>query len=964
MTTTLVRPQEANETSLFPLPGDLAEDRSADDISTSDIAAHRIDHDDFEENEHHGSVVVDYKPGDYPPEPEAAAAQADPPTATSSPEASVPPSPPAPQSAPTTSSMKVRKRNGQLEPVDVTKIIRAVELSCEGLEGVDPLRVATQTISSLCDGATTTELDELSIRTAAGLIADEPNYSRLAARILTTYIDKEVQNQNIHSFSQSVEVAYEAGLIGESTAEFIRGNARKLNDAIAPERNDLFEFFGLRIVYDRYLLRHPELRTVIETPQHFMLRVACGLATSANDAIAFYDLMSSLAYLPSSPTLFNSGTTHPQMSSCYLLDSPEDDLKAIYDRYTDIALLSKHAGGIGLSYSRVRSSGSLIRGTNGVSNGIVPWLKTLDSSVCAVNQGGRRKGAACVYLESWHADIEEFLELKDNTGDESRRTHNLNLANWVPDLFMERVEKDWQWSLFDPKKVPHLIDLYGEEFERAYLAAEEKGLYEKQVSAQGLYRRMMRTLAQTGNGWMTFKDASNLKSNQTGGGVATGAEAGAVANGGGSGESTSNESSPGESASHEPAKVIHLSNLCTEILEVTNSDETAVCNLGSVNVGRLVVGEGADGWFDFDRLGEIVRTAVPFLDRVIDINFYPIPEAEASNSVWRPVGLGLMGLQDVFFQLEMPFDSPEARDLSRRISEEIYYWSLSTSCDLAAEHGPHDAYSQTRAAAGDLQFDLWGLEESDLADPARWQELKARIAEHGLRNSLLIAIAPTATIASIAGCYECIEPQVSNLFKRETLSGEFLQINTYLVRDLQQRGLWNEEMLAALKQSDGSVQEIAAIPEDLRLLYRTAWELPMRSLIDMAADRGAFIDQSQSLNLFMQNPTIPKLSSMYLYAWKSGLKTTYYLRSRAATRINQTTTGANGNGAMNGNGNGINDNGGGINSAIGNGNAAINSSAANGAVGTGALNSSATINSNATAAACALENPETCEACQ
>ena len=970
MTTTLVRPQEANETSLFPLPGDLAEDRSADDISTSDIAAHGIDHDDFEESEHHGSVVVDYKPGDYPPEPEVTTAieqsadaavaeaqdtEADPPTATSSPEASVPPSPPTPQSAPTTSSMKVRKRNGQLEPVDVTKIIRAVELSCEGLEGVDPLRVATQTISSLCDGATTTELDELSIRTAAGLIADEPNYSRLAARILTTYIDKEVQNQNIHSFSQSVEVAYEAGLIGESTAEFIRGNARKLNDAIAPERNDLFEFFGLRIVYDRYLLRHPELRTVIETPQHFMLRVACGLATSANDAIAFYDLMSSLAYLPSSPTLFNSGTTHPQMSSCYLLDSPEDDLKAIYDRYTDIALLSKHAGGIGLSYSRVRSSGSLIRGTNGVSNGIVPWLKTLDSSVCAVNQGGRRKGAACVYLESWHADIEEFLELKDNTGDESRRTHNLNLANWVPDLFMERVEKDWQWSLFDPKKVPHLIDLYGEEFERAYLAAEEKGLYEKQVSAQGLYRRMMRTLAQTGNGWMTFKDASNLKSNQTGGDVATGAEAGAVANDGGSATANgggSSESTSGESASHEPAKVIHLSNLCTEILEVTNSDETAVCNLGSVNVGRLVVGEGADGWFDFDRLGEIVRTAVPFLDRVIDINFYPIPEAEASNSVWRPVGLGLMGLQDVFFQLEMPFDSPEARELSKRISEEIYYWALSTSCDLAAEHGPHDAYSQTRAAAGDLQFDLWGLDESALADSARWQELKARIAEHGLRNSLLIAIAPTATIASIAGCYECIEPQVSNLFKRETLSGEFLQINTYLVRDLQQRGLWNEEMLAALKQSDGSVQEIAAIPEDLRLLYRTAWELPMRSLIDMAADRGAFIDQSQSLNLFMQNPTIPKLSSMYLYAWKSGLKTTYYLRSRAATRINQTTTGTNANGA------------------VGNSN-----------LGTETLNGSSTAShsfgpphqapanqsrtpQDAAAIACALENPETCEACQ
>ena len=855
--------------------------------------------------------------------------------------------------------MKVRKRNGQLEPVDVTKIVRAVELSCEGLPGVDPMRVATQTISSLCDGATTTELDELSIRTAAGLIADEPNYSRLAARILTTYIDKEVQNQNIHSFSQSIEVAHEAGLIGESTAEFIRGNARKLNDAINPERNDLFEFFGLRIVYDRYLLRHPELRTVIETPQHFMLRVACGLATSANDAIAFYDLMSSLAYLPSSPTLFNSGTTHPQMSSCYLLDSPEDDLKAIYDCYTDIALLSKHAGGIGLSYSRVRSSGSLIRGTNGVSNGIVPWLKTLDSSVCAVNQGGRRKGAACVYLESWHADIEEFLELKDNTGDDSRRTHNLNLANWVPDLFMERVEKDWQWSLFDPKKVPHLVDLYGEEFERAYLLAEEKGLYEKQVSAQGLYRRMMRTLAQTGNGWMTFKDASNSKSNQTGG-----AKSGTNQTGDTTDDTTGDtQASSSPSSSSQADNIIHLSNLCTEILEVTNSEETAVCNLGSINVGRLVVGEGADGWFDFDRLGEIVRTAVPFLDRVIDINFYPIPEAEASNSVWRPVGLGLMGIQDVFFQLEMPFDSPEARELSRRISEDIYYWALSTSCDLAAEHGPHEAYNQTRAAAGDLQFDLWGLGEADLTDSARWQELKARIAKYGLRNSLLIAIAPTATIASIAGCYECIEPQVSNLFKRETLSGEFLQINTYLVRDLQQRGLWDAEMLAALKQSDGSVQEIPAIPEDLRVLYRTAWELPMRSLIDMAADRGAFIDQSQSLNLFMQNPSIPKLSSMYLYAWKQGLKTTYYLRSRAATRINQTTGGNNGvagNGATNPRTTSPANN-----SVAATTNAATSDGTATNSTVTSGMTSNDFISDDAAAAlACSLENPETCEACQ
>ena len=834
--------------------------------------------------------------------------------------------------------MQVRKRNGKLEPVDVTKIVRAVERCCEGLAGVDPLRVATRTISSLSDGTTTTKLDDLSIRTAAGLMVEEPNYSKLAARLLSAYIDKEVQGQNIHSFSQSVELGCSLGIIGAETAEFVEKNSRKLNDAVRPERNDLFEFFGLRIIYDRYLLRHPELREVIETPQHFMLRVACGLATDANDAIDFYNLMSSLAYLPSSPTLFNSGTNHPQMSSCYLLDSPQDDLKAIYDRYTDIALLSKHAGGIGLSYSRVRSSGSLIRGTNGVSNGIIPWLKTLDSSVSAVNQGGRRKGAACVYLETWHADIEDFLELKDNTGDESRRTHNLNLANWVPDLFMRRVEDDALWSLFDPKKVPHLIDLYGEEFERAYIEAEEAQLYHKQVSAQELYRRMMLTLAQTGNGWMTFKDSSNLKCNQTGAA---------------SPDSPTNPDA--EQEGNTPARVVHLSNLCTEILEVTNNDETAVCNLGSVNVGRLV----KDGEFDFDRLGEIVRTAVPFLDRVIDINFYPIEAAAHSNSQWRPVGLGLMGLQDAFFQLKIPFDSPEARQLSRRISEEIYYWALSASCDLAQDHGPHPTYEYTRAAAGDLQYKLWGLSESELANPERWHILRDRIAQHGLRNSLLIAIAPTATIASIAGCYECIEPQVSNLFKRETLSGEFLQINTYLVRDLQQRGLWDADMIAQLKRSEGSVQGVSTIPDDMKQVYRTAWELPMRSLIDMAADRGAFIDQSQSLNLFMQSPTIPKLSSMYLYAWKKGLKTTYYLRSRAATRINQTTTG--------------------VSDAEGLAKLDLNDSEADASeaqadlTGTQGDPSEARATSEArttteaddvaAAIACSLENPETCEAC-
>jgi ribonucleoside-diphosphate reductase alpha chain len=740
--------------------------------------------------------------------------------------------------------MHVRKRNGSTEPVDVNKIVRAVARCAAGLRHVDPLRVATKTISGLYDGATTKELDNLSIQTAALLIAEEPEYSRLAARLLATYIGKEVANQGIHSFSQSIAAGHGAGLIADDLAEFVGLNARKLNAAIEPGGPDLFEYFGLRTVYDRYLLREPRTRQVIESAPYFYLRVACGLSRTPAEAIAFYRLLASHEYLPSSPTLFNAGTRHPQMSSCYLLDSPEDSLEGIYRRYTDVALLSKFAGGIGLAYHRVRARGSLIRGTNGKSNGIVPWLKTLDSSVAAVNQGGKRKGACCVYLEPWHADVEEFLELRKNTGDEGRRAYNLNLANWVPDLFMKRVEEDGLWSLFDPQAVPHLPELYGDAFEAAYLEVEAQGIFVRQIRARDLYARMMKTLAETGNGWMTFKDAANRKSNQT------------------------------ACAPH----VIHLSNLCTEILEVTSAAETAVCNLGSLNLARHFGPHG----FDFDRLAANVRTALVHLDRVIDINYYPTPEAAASNRRWRPVGLGLMGLQDVFFQLRLPFDSPEARALSTRIQEEIYFHALSTSCDLAAEHGPHPSFAETRAAQGVLQFDLWGAAPPDTE---RWEELRGRVRRHGLRNSLLVAIAPTATIASIAGCYECIEPQLSNVFKRETLSGEFLQVNGYLVADLKRLGLWSEDLRGRIKQAEGSVQGIEEIPAEIRALYRTAWEIPMRALVDLAAERGPFIDQSQSLNLFMESPTVGKLSSMYVYAWKKGLKTTYYLRSRPATRI-------------------------------------------------------------------------------
>ena len=750
-------------------------------------------------------------------------------------------------------SMRVKKRNGSSEPVEIDKIVRAVNRSCVGLVEVDALRVATKTISGLYDGATTRELDQLSIQTAAGLIVEEPQYAKLAGRLLATYIDKEVRNQEIYAFSQSVAAGHRLGLVNDRLQAFVAENARKLNDAIAPERDREFEYFGLRTLYDRYLIKHPQTRLVIETPQQFFMRIACALSETVQEALELYRLLSTLEYLPSSPTLFNAGTRHEQLSSCFLLDSPEDGLEQIYQRYTDVALLSKFSGGIGLAYHRVRSRGSLITSTNGHSNGIVPWLKTLDASVAAVNQGGKRKGACCVYLEPWHADVEAFLELRDNTGDEASRTHNLNLSNWVPDLFMRRVEADGTWSLFDPKSVPELPDLYGEAFERRYEEAEALGLAAKTVKARELYARMMRTLAQTGNGWMTFKDKSNRACNQTA----------------------------------LPGRVVHLSNLCTEILEVTSAGESAVCNLGSINLGRhTVTGPERVVSFDFDKLAKTVRSAVRQLDRVIDLNFYPIPSTQASNRRWRPVGLGLMGLQDVFFQMRVPFDSPQARELSRRISEEIYFHALSASVELAEEKGRHPAFEETRAARDELQFEAWGVVPEDTQ---RWASLRARIATHGLRNSLLCAIAPTATIASIAGCYECIEPQVSNLFKRETLSGDFLQVNRYLVAELQALGLWSERMRSRLKVAEGSVQALTELPEDLRAVYRTAWEIPMRSLIDMAADRGAFIDQSQSLNLFIENPNIGQLSSMYFYAWKKGLKTTYYLRSRPATRIAKAT---------------------------------------------------------------------------
>ncbi|MEV0155387.1 ribonucleoside-diphosphate reductase subunit alpha [Micromonospora sp. NPDC050686] len=716
------------------------------------------------------------------------------------------------------------------------------------LPDTDPERILALVASGRTARADAAELTELAISAAAGLIAEEPAYAKIAARLLATRLAAETDAQGIMRFSDSVAAAYAEGLLDPDFAGFVATHADALDGLVDHAADDAFEYFGLRTVADRYLLRHPTTRAVLERPQHFWLRVATGLSDTVAEAGALYRLMSRLAYLPSSPTLFNAGARHQQLSSCFLVDSPRDELDSIYQRYTQIARLSKFAGGIGVSWSRVRSRGSLIRGTNGRSNGIVPWLRTLDASVAAVNQGGRRKGAACVYLDTWHADIEEFLELKDNTGDEARRTHNLNLANWVPDEFMRRVETDAQWSLFDPKEVPELVDLWGDEFDAAYRAAEAAGKAVRTVAARTLYGRMMRTLAQTGNGWMTFSDAANRTCNQVG-------------NGGG---------------------VVHHSNLCTEILEVTSDDETAVCTLGSINLAAHLTPDGVD----FATLGGTVRLAVGALDRAIDRNWFPTEEAGTAHRRWRPLGLGVMGLADVFAALRLPFDSPEALALSTRIAEEIALAAYDASADLAAAKGAHPAYPLTRAAGGVLHPDHWP--DARPTRPDAWAAVREKIARHGLRNSLLVAIAPTATIASIAGCAECVEPLVSNLFKRETLSGEFLQVNRHLVADLKRLGRWDAATREAIKQADGSVQDLD-LPAELKALHRTAWELPQKALIDLAAARAPYVDQSQSLNLFQANPTIGRLSSMYAYAWRAGLKTTYYLRSRPATRITQTT---------------------------------------------------------------------------
>lgn len=772
--------------------------------------------------------------------------------------------------------MQVLKRDGTKEAVKIEKILHAVNRACRGLDNVEALDVAKATIMGLHDGSTTEELDNLSISNAVMLMAHEPNYSKVAARMLSETLRKEVGRDV--AFHEYLETASGFGLLSDEVVQLAKTGIQEIEFGIRHERDDLFEYFGLKTIADRYLLRHPKTRRVIERPQWMFMRVALGLSQSVAEALEFYDIISQFLYMPSTPTLFNSGTRHTQMSSCYLLRLADDSLEGIYKSITDCAKLSKWSGGLGIDWTPVRASGSLIKGTNGLSNGVIPFLKVFDSSVHAVNQGGKRKGAAAVYLENWHADIEAFLELRNNTGAEERRTHNLNLALWVSDLFMKRVETGEDWSLFSPNDVPELLESWGSEFEKNYVAAEAKGLAMKKVPARLLYARMMQTLAETGNAWMCWKDRANERSAQT-------AKAG---------------------------NVIHSSNLCTEILEVTSAKETAVCNLGSINLAAYV---DSNGQFDFKKLRDVTRVALRFLDRVIDRNFYPTTEADNSNQKWRPVGLGIMGLQDALFKMRLPFSGLAAKQLSNRISETIYYHALEESSKLAASSGSFPGFKESRYVDGQLQPHLArAFSDAQPEYHFDWDKLGQEIAKNGLRNSLLIAIAPTATIASIVGSYESIEPQISNIFKRETLSGEFLQINKYLVADLKKLNLWTDEIRAAIIANDGSLQNVTAIPEEIRELYRTVWEISQKDLIDMAADRSFFVCQSQSLNLFMQNPNIGKLSSMYMYAWNRGIKTTYYLRSRAKTTIQKTTV----------------------------------------------ANTTAAVEN----VACSLENPESCEACQ
>ncbi len=752
--------------------------------------------------------------------------------------------------------MLVIKRNGQRESVKFDKITARIEKLCFGLDNdhIDPIEITKKVIDGLYDGVTTVELDRLAAETAASMTTRHPDYANLAARIAISNLHKETSQ----SFTNTMKRLYQyvdpktgenAPLISTECWKVIRENAATLDNAVDYDRDYAYDYFGFKTLEKSYLLKLNG--KIAERPQHMLMRVAVGIhMDDIQAAIETYNLLSEKWFTHATPTLFNAGTPKPQMSSCFLLTMKEDSIDGIYDTLKQCAMISQSAGGIGLSIHHVRATGSYIKGTNGVSNGIVPMLRNFDMTARYVDQGGgKRKGSFAVYLEPWHADIFDFLELKKNHGKEELRARDLFYALWTPDLFMKKVERNEDWHLFCPNESPGLCDVYGEEFEALYDKYVKEGRYRKVVKAQDLWFAVMESQIETGTPYMLYKDACNQKSNQKNLGT------------------------------------IRSSNLCTEIMEYTAPDEVAVCNLASLALPKFVTtDEKGNAQFDHQRLFEVTKVVTKNLNKVIDRNYYPVQEAENSNMRHRPVGLGVQGLADVFIHLRMPFDSEEARRLNKDIFETIYFAAMTATNELAKVDGPYPSYDKNGGcpvSKGIFQFDMWGV----TPDSGRWDwdSLKKEVKAHGVRNSLLVAPMPTASTSQILGNNECFEPYTSNIYTRRVLSGEFIVVNKHLLKDLIRLNLWNDGMKNKLIAANGSVQEIKEIPQDIKDLYRTVWEIKQKALIDMSADRGAYIDQSQSFNVHIQNPNFGKLTSMHFYAWKKGLKTgMYYLRTKAA----------------------------------------------------------------------------------
>lgn len=744
--------------------------------------------------------------------------------------------------------MQVIKRSGQREEVSFDKITARLRKMSYGLDTgfVNIIEVSKKVIMGLYDGVTTVELDNLAAETAATMATIHPDYALLAARIAVSNLHKETDK----SFSKTMEALYHyidpktgdrAGLISDETQKTIQKHRTKLDSAIIYDRDFEFDYFGFKTLERSYLMRMNG--KVVERPQHLFMRVAVGIhGEDIEAAVETYNLMSERWFIHATPTLFNAGSPKPQMSSCFLLSMTEDSIGGIFETLSRCALISQSAGGIGLSIHNIRATGSYIKGTGGTSNGIIPMLRVFNDAARYVDQGGgKRKGAFAVYLEPWHADIFEFLELKKNHGKEEMRARDLFYALWISDLFMERVKTDADWSLFDPNEAPGLFDVYGSKFEALYHQYEKEGRARKTVKARDLWNAILESQIETGTPYILYKDAANAKSNQ------------------------------------QNLGTIRSSNLCTEIIEYTSPDEVAVCNLASLALPKFV----SNGIFDFEKLADITRVATRNLNKVIDVNYYPIPQARTSNMRHRPIGLGVQGLADAFILMGMAFDSDEAKQLNRDIFETIYYAAVSESASLAEKLGAYESFAGSPISKGMFQFDLWGVQPSNRWD---WDSLRERVKKTGLRNSLLVAPMPTASTSQILGNNECFEPYTSNLYTRRTLAGEHIVVNKHLMRDLVRLNLWNEEMREAIMAANGSIQGIEDIPAEVRAIYKTAYEISQKVIIDMSADRGAFICQSQSLNVFMESPTFAKLSSMHFYAWQKGLKTgMYYLRSKAAT---------------------------------------------------------------------------------